>query len=243
MKKAIISISDRTPHYVKMIRDYVPFEEVTDIEYVNGRAEMGIGVSKVMRKEELWVSQWAPELGELGVWLSQYRCWQWCANNNEDLIVFEDDAVPTPHFKEIYDEFYPQVPDDYDFIAWFVPDNQQQDYSYRIQYDTEGVPLPVIHSGDDGYEYDYGAKDMARVYQGYSCVCVQYSPKGAQKFIDIVKTRGIYTPVDCFLYLAAHRGAVDGYAPKPYGPRPVIVDWNAPTEVHGTGFYEGALKR
>lgn len=242
MKKAIISISDRTPHYVKMIKDYVPFEEATDIEYVNGRGLGTLGLTNILVEEGLRVSNWAPEIGELGVWLSQYRCWQWCVENEEELIVFEDDAVPTPHFKEIFDAQYAEVPADYDFIAWFVPDNQMADFKYRINYDTTGAPLPVVHSGDDGYQYEYGAERMARVYQGYSCVCIQYSPQGAQKLIDIAKEMGLYTPVDCFLFLSAHRGAVDGYSPKPGQPRAVIVDWNAPTEVHGTGFYEGTQR-
>ncbi len=76
---------------------------------------------------------------------------------------------------------------------------------------------------------------MARAYQGYCCVATLYSPSGARRLLEIAGEKGMYTPVDCFLFQEAHgKNAVRAYAPTPDAQRIVDIDWNTPTTIHGT---------
>lgn len=213
------------------------YDEVKDIEFVNGHDEEQI---KKMRERypdfrgrpDIWV----PKKGEVGVWYSQMQCWRWAAENNTHLLVFEDDAILEPGFEEIWHELLKELPSDYDFFSMFVPNNQEQDYFQRVAFDHNGVPSSTNYRHDEESSFNFGADNVAKVYQGYSCVATMYSPKGGRKLLDIADEHGLYTPVDCFLMLEAHKDKLDGYAPKPppLVRRMVSIDWNAPTTIHTT---------
>lgn len=182
------------------------------------------------------VRPWAPKRGEIGVWLSQINAWRKCVKINKPLLILEDDAILDPRFMEHFKIMLAEVPEDYDFLSVFVPNNQERDWYLEVGYDDEGKPNPYGIGAPEGAPCFYtGSPVISKVYQGYSCVATLVSPKGAQNLLDLMQRFGLYTPVDCFLFLNAHRGLLKGYAPVPTFKRIVSVDWKASTLIHDTG--------
>lgn len=227
----IISIDDSRLEYKKRIRKTVTFPEV----YVPATNARAVDLEEELSKRELslpFPGQFA--IGEVGIWLSMFDCWNWAVENNEILITFEDDASPKDNFNEAVSLFLSEVPEDWDFICLWVPDNQKQDYLYDVTYNDEGIPN--IKGRRVKSLFDFGAKHLARTYNGYGNVASMFSPKGARFFRDRAREVGLYTPVDCFLYQEAHAGRCSGYSPKPKYATLVDYDW-APTTVHNTERY------
>lgn len=214
-----------------MIRKRVKVDEV-HIPAVNAYE---VDVAEELAKRDLFIAY--PGMfstGEIGVWLSNFDCWQWTVDNNEELIVFEDDAIPNINFQPRFHELHSELPPDWDFLTLWVPENQLIDYVYDVVYNEEGHPEHVgPNKNSITSVFNFGAIRLARVYNGYGNVAQCYSPKGARFFIDRVRSTGIYTPVDCYLYQEAHAGRCNGYGPKPNRAKLVGYDWKAETTVHG----------
>lgn len=230
MKYNIISINDDRAEYKKVIRERVRGDEVI-IPAVNAYE---VDVDEELKKRDLFVRHDNMfSTGELGIWLSMFDRWQWAVENNEELITFEDDAIPATNFNEWFYDYKKELPKTYDFLCLWVPENQYLDYVYDVVYDDEGRPETagpnknVVTSN-----YNYGAMRLARAYNGYGNVAQMFSPKGAQFFIDRVRAVGIYTPVDCYQYQEAHAGRCEGYSPKPRFAKAVSYDWAAETTIH-----------
>lgn len=223
------SLHDPRQIYKDRIRKTVQESEEIFVPAINGRE---VNLEEELDRRNLFVKYpGAFSVGEIGIWLSMFDCWQWCIDNDETLITFEDDASPRHYFDEAVRFFLEEVPQDWDFMALWVPDNQKQDYRYNVKFDDEG------HATIRGYAqeslFDFGAFYLARAYQGYGNVCSMFSPKGSQFLIDKARETGIYTPVDCFMFQNAHAGRCNGYAPKPFHATLVDYDW-AETTVHNT---------
>lgn len=233
----IISVNDQRAAHKEALRSLLDFPEITDIEFVN--AVNREQLDRILAKyPNIRPKEWVPKLGELGVWLSQIQTWDYLVKSEHDsLIVFEDDAIISPAIGSILAMYIDDLPEDWDFVSLSVPDNQRQDFYYRQVYDETGHPKTLIKAGEKTYEFDYGKPTMARVYQGYCCVATMYSKRGAQKLLSLAEEFGIYTPVDCFLFLQAHAGRLNAYAPKPNSPMCVVIDWMTPTTIHTTERY------
>lgn len=211
------------------------YDEATDIEFVRGADVEQVKRMRAKYPNFSGRAIWTPKVGEVGVWYSQMNCWTWAKENNKHLMVFEDDAMLVPNFEQLWFTLLEELPSDYDFLSIFVPNNQEGDfYSYMV-FDNDGVPKVWNYAPEENSTFNF-SKNLAKVYQGYSCVATMYSPKGAAKLLDIADDMGMYTPVDCFLFLNAHVGKLDGYAPKPSGifPRMVNIEWEAPSTIHHT---------
>jgi GR25 family glycosyltransferase involved in LPS biosynthesis len=230
VKYNIISINDERAAYKENIRANVHLEEV-HIPGING-FEVDLGEELEKRGIKLAHSGMFSK-GEIGVWLSTFDCWQWSVDNNEELVVFEDDAIPTGTFDFQLSKLYYELPADYAFLALWIPDNQKIDYLYHVEYNDEGIPTWMGANKDASTSVFNipGVTRLAKVYNGYGNVAQLYSPKGSQFFIDRVREVGIYTPVDCYLYQEAHSGRCAGYGPKPYWANLVKYDWPK-TTVH-----------
>lgn len=236
MKYNIISINDTRYLYKKHIRETVGFEEVL-IPSVDARA---VNLEYELKRRDLFISR--PEIfsiGEVGIWLSMFDCWQWAVYNDEALITFEDDAEPRPFFDEAVERFSEELPADYDFLSLWVPDNQRKDYYYDVVFDDEGEP--DIRGLRKDSLFDIGAFYIARAYNGYGNVATLFSPKGAQFFIDRTREVGLRTPVDCFLYQESHTERCKGYAPKPIHATAVDYSWPE-TTVHTTERFNEVYK-
>lgn len=232
MRYSIISINDDRAEYKKVIRDRVPFEEVFVPAFNAYQESPTIGLSH----RNLVLRGWGnAKKGEVGVWISNYDNWKFVSESDEPLIVFEDDAIPNEYFKWKFTAAVRELPDDWDFMALWVPDNQRLDYLYDVQYNENGHPRHsgVLPPSESKFRIE-GNEIVSRVYQGYGMVALMYSPLGGKKLIDLAHSRGLDTPVDCWLYEEAHKGNLNGYAPKPDFADLVGYDWSTPTHVQNT---------
>ena len=228
MKYTIVSIDDSRNDKKADIRSAMHEHEEVLVESFNGADDEQMHYAR-QRWPGIEPVGWNLSRGELGIWYSQIACWQWAAKFG-DLIVYEDDAIVNPEFDRVMRPYIHELPEDYDFFSLFVPDNQMQDFWYSVVYDAGGAPMQVIRSWDERYNYNVpGLKHVVRVYQGYSCVANMYSQKGAQKLLDRLSVKHMYSPADCFVYMEAHQGILDGYAHHPDEERPVVYDWNVPS--------------
>lgn len=235
----IISVDDSRAENKEHIRSSITcMEEITDIQFVDGRKRDELERA-IATNQGIMPTGWNPTLGEMGIWLSQMECWKYTKNELDALVVFEDDALIQPNFDEDFPKYIHNLPEDWDLLTICVPDNQTQDFYYKVVYDETGCPVSPVRAGQKRYIYDYGSRILSRVYQGYCCVATVYSKQGAEKLLERAHKRQIYTPVDCFLFLESHRrdDGINGYAPRPDIPRIVNVNWEAPTTVHNSERY------
>lgn len=232
MKYTIISLNDDRLKYKTHIRDTVKGCDEIFIPATNGRE---VNLDDELAKRGLHIPHRGIfSVGEVGIWLSVWDCWQWCVNNKENLIVFEDDAIPRHYFDEAVHKFLLDIPDGWDYLCLWVPDNQKQDYWYNVTYDDEG--LPTINGTRNKSLFDFGGDYLAKAYNGYGNVATMFSPRGAEHLMNIARQAGLYTPVDCFLYQEAHAGRCEGYSPQPAHATVVDYDWPE-TTVHTTERY------
>lgn len=234
MKYTIVSINeDRADKKAAIKTAMHNHTEITDIPFVNGFDPAHLEWAR-NHWPGIEPEGWDLSPGEYGIWYSQLNCW-WYAAQEGDLLVLEDDAIVSEEFDVVMGPLLTELPDDYDFMALFVPDNQLQDFRYRVNYDAGGAPMNAIDAGDPGYQYAIdGKRYVTRAYQGYSCVANLISQKGARKLIERLRVRHIYSTVDCFMFLEAHQGTVEAYAHHPSYQRPVTYDWNTQSIRVGT---------
>jgi GR25 family glycosyltransferase involved in LPS biosynthesis len=215
----IISVDDSRAELKSSLREELSIPEVTDIPFVDGRNHDEINA---LIDEYDCSVKGRFHYGELGVWFSQLNCWQWLAGSgNEALIVFEDDAVVAPGFEDKLDDFLKELPVDFDFFSLFVPVDQLSDYYYDRRFLSDGGwELNSSNQKRFTNSIHYINNPLvSTAYQGYSCVATMYSRKGAEKMISLFESKGIYTPVDCFLFLERNLGNLNGYSPTPTAPK------------------------
>lgn len=237
MKFTIITLNDERLEYKRAIREYVQYSEI-HLPAVDGRyidVDYEFGQRGLVRGSLLSGYKWSnAKRGELGVWLSNYDRWRVVADMDEPLIVFEDDAVPSPFFNQDLENLMTDLPDDWDVFSLWVPENQRVDYFYEVEYDEHGHPrIAGMRTDGDSY-YNIGSTKIAKTYQGYGMVANIYSPKGGQKLFELAHYRGVDNPVDCWVYEEIHKGNLNGYAPRTDFTNIVGYDWKAVSHVQLT---------
>ena len=170
------------------------------------------------------------KLGEIGIWQSLANVWK--NVGDEPILMFEDDALLHPEFENRFKHALIDLPADADFLTLFVPSNQRADYDYVVRYDEIGNPHKT--SFTNRYIYDIGSSHIAKAYQGYGGVAVLFTEQGCKKLLAIAQEKGMYTTSDCFLYLEAHAGSINGYAMLPHLYDTVHIDPNTKTLVQDT---------
>ena len=236
MKYNIISIDDRRKHYRENIQKNAGMrkEHIASVDgaYINSQRP----IKQDLNHLGLELTSPHPlSLGEIGIWMSNFLRWERASLMSEPLVVFEDDAIINENFSVDISNVISQLPDNWDFVALWVPDNQRIDYRYNLRYNEYGTPeiYGMRPAGFPSY-FDFGSEDLAKVYQGYGMVAMMYSQSGGRKLVELAKQHGLRNPVDCFIYEEAHKGALNGYAPK---PDKVFVDYDYPeTTIHNTEF-------
>lgn len=235
MKYTIITLNDDRAFYKDMIRERVKYDEIF-LPAVDGKS---VDLTEEVRKRSLSVRGWDnAKQGELGVWLSNYDRWVVASGMEEPLIVFEDDAMPSPAFNMYMDDILEDLPSDYDFISLWIPDNQKNDYLYDIDFDHEGKHVWTNRPWRTNETSKYRLNDSNRValaFQGYGMVSLMYSPKGAAKLLRLVHETGVTGPVDCWIFQQTHIGAVEGYSCHPHFAHVVRYDnWGGVSHVQHT---------
>ncbi len=235
----IVSINENRAKHKRQIRERLHFPEITDIEFVDGRSFARVQKAYENHPGLAGKALWGNiKKGELGIWLSHLNAWKWLVESDYDALIFlEDDAIISQHFYCVFDDCLAElVEQDWDLFSICVPDNQYQDFHTRVVYDDEGVPKTVVRYGEKKYNFNIGAKYIAKAYQGYCCVANMFSRQGAERMLHLADKYGMYTPVDCFLFLQAHRAneEFNAFAPMPHIPRMVNIDWKVPTTIQDT---------
>ncbi len=234
MKYTIISLNDDRIFYKDMIRKRVKYEEIL-LPAVNGNI---IDVQKELDNRGLSGPWDNAKRGEVGVWLSNFDRWEMAAVMDTPLIVFEDDAMPSTSFNMYMDDIMEDLPDNWDFISLWIPDNQKNDYLYDIEFDEYGQHVWTNRPWRSNETSKYRVGDSNRValaFQGYGMVSLMYSPKGAAKLVDQARETGLTGPVDCWIFQQAHKGLLEGYSCHPHFAHVVRYDnWGNVSHVQHT---------
>lgn len=231
MRYTIITLNDDRKAFKDKIRDNVACHEILLPPFNAYEEDPMEGIEKRgLRLDPIWPNA---KKGELGVWLSNYDRWM-NASLYGDLLVFEDDAIVDETFGDKYTAFMQELPDDWDFAALWVPENQRIDYLYDVTY-TNGLPhvKGMKHPSESLFNFE-GSERAAFVYQGYGMVSLVYSQKGGRKLVELAQDYGITGPVDCWIYEHAHMDNLKGYAPRPDYADIVAYDWSAVSHVQLT---------
>lgn len=235
MKYTIISLNDDRKPYKDVIRSRVKYEEIT-MPAVDARQATAEDLAHAYEVRDLFRNGWGnAKNGELGVWLSNFDRWELAAEDGP-LIVFEDDAIPDEYFTDKFETMMAELPDDWDFAALWVPENQRQDYLYNFIYnEIDGMPQLLGYLTPDTSNYRLpGASYAALAYQGYGMVSLVYSKKGGKALAERAQATGITGPVDCWIYEQAKLGNLRGFAPRPECADIVHYDWAAVSHVQLT---------
>jgi hypothetical protein len=145
-----------------------------------------------------------------------------------------------PDFNERLKEYINELPEDWDALALFVPQNQRGDYYYNVTYDANGNPKSYRRGNKKFHDSIYWIGDglLSRSYQGYSGVAIMYRRSGAEKMLQAVRDHGFNSPADCFIFQMANVKHMNMYAPHPRQVMIVDYDWrNSPSLIHDGNWY------
>jgi len=122
-----------------------------------------------------------PSAGVVGVWASNYKAYKKFLESDYDtLILFEDDITISKNFQLVIEIYMRQLPVDWDFFSFFVPD----DSLFAYNEDTHTI----------------GAENVCISYQQWSCAGYMVSREGARKAVEDIESRGINCPVDWYIF-------------------------------------------
>lgn len=175
--------------------EYVP------IEGVDGKTD---DLREAIERHQLKINfdRWKP--GEGGVWFSNINAWSWGEEHNEDLLVFEDDAILSPDFSDTVNEL--ELPDDWDFVTLYYPYyGSRQIMQFKI----------------------------APIHQEHGNVAVLYSAQGMKKIMQMLRDEGLDWPVDIWLFKKAKfEKTLNGYGAHQFSKHIVEHDFDVPTNIH-----------
>ena len=121
-----------------------------------------------------------PSAGVIGVWASNYKAYKRFLESDYDtLVLFEDDILLSANFQTVLNTYVSELPVDWDFFSFFVPDDS----------------LFAFNSS-----HEIGAENVCTSYQQWSCAGYMVSKEGARKAVEDVESRGINCPVDWYIF-------------------------------------------
>ena len=121
-----------------------------------------------------------PSAGVIGVWASNYKAYKRFLESDYDtLVLFEDDILLSANFQTVLNTYVSELPVDWDFFSFFVPDDS----------------LFAFNSS-----HEIGAENVCISYQQWSCAGYMVSKEGARKAVEDVESRGINCPVDWYIF-------------------------------------------
>jgi hypothetical protein len=124
---------------------------------------------------------WPSSAGVVGVWASNYLAYKKFLESNYDtMILFEDDILVSKNFKLLIETYMGELPLDWDFFSFFVPDDSL--FAYNEDQHT------------------IGAENVCVSYQQWSCAGYMVSRNGAEKAIKDIESKGINCPIDWYIF-------------------------------------------
>lgn len=224
MKYTIISVDESRKENKDNLRLYLLDREEVFLDFCDGR----IPDQLLKASKHFNVPTPGPfKSGEFGIFYSVLTCLEY-GSDNDGIIYFEDDAIPTVYMSDRLTKYIDQLPTDWDMFALWSPENQRGDYHNVSGYDKDGVP---IYGRRRSGENPFGTDEVVKLWQGYGNVSMAFSQEGCKKLLEHIKCEGFYSPIDCLLCIATHRNVINGYALRPDQPLLVNYDWNRPTTV------------
>lgn len=164
---------------------------------------------------------WPTGSGVIGVWASNYLAYKkFLESDKEVLFLFEDDALVSNNFPLVVRGYLDNVPTDWDFCTFFVPDDCIQWYYYPRE--NQPWVKPDITGPKD---YDFGNPYICRNYQDWSCAGYAVSRKGAQQALADIKKNSVGNPIDWFVFnmrqMDSSNQYFETYSIKPNAFKPV----------------------
>lgn len=192
----IIYVSDRAMENMNRIRRILKdWRELSDNEAVHG---MKTNAFKKLYEMGFWFD-YRPDDGrtspmmptEAGLFASHILAITNALDKGcEQFVLFEDDAIISDDFEDIYTAAVKDAPNGWDFISMIVEPARN-------------------HFSDSS---DIGSDFIHRCLTQPSCTgCIVYSRNGIQNYIRHIKESGIYYNIDSMLYRASHAGKLNGY--------------------------------
>jgi GR25 family glycosyltransferase involved in LPS biosynthesis len=124
---------------------------------------------------------WPSSAGVVGVWASNYLAYKKFLESTYDtMILFEDDILVSKNFKLLIETYMGELPLDWDFFSFFVPDDSL--FAYNEDQHT------------------IGAENVCVSYQQWSCAGYMVSRSGAEKAIKDIESKGINCPIDWYIF-------------------------------------------
>lgn len=234
----IISINDdRKALKADIVNRVGSYPRTFGIEFIDG-SEASIGtLQDKFNVDYIWDNA---KLGELGIWFSFLNVCQYAVDNNKTVLAFEDDAIITSdNFQEDLERLLAYVPEDGDVFSVMVPRNQH--VGANLEWLSKFTGIAITHTDIAPTYRIPGVHVICRAYQGYSMVCMIYTPEGAKKILDRVQETGMYQPADCWVFEQHDQGIINVYTPVPTEATLVDIDWAdpAPTTIQTTPVYDG----
>lgn len=161
-----------------------------------------------------------PSAGVVGVWASNYTAYKNFLKTDKDLLfLFEDDVILSANFMSVVRFYMSELPLDWDFFSPFVPDDSLFAYSEQ--------------------EHHFGASNICKSYQQWSCASYVVSRSGAKKAIKNIESMGITAPVDWYIFNFRMKAEKDQmrfntYTVKPntYKPTKLLLTAASQSQIH-----------
>lgn len=232
---AILSIDDSRREKKEAIRNVLSEWTEIQVPACDGKVKSNLDSAFIEHSPFSYSPLWLPKQGEAGVWMSQLNAWKVASSLDRPLLVFEDDAMLCDNFVEEFHKYTDELPEEFDLFATFFPANQYGDFHWSYNFDENGFPTGnQIWFSEGAPEIVIDSELISRAYQGYGCVALMFTPRGADRLYHRAQETGMFTPVDCFIFQQYRAGFIDAYSPRPGQTRLADVDWDAPTTIQTT---------
>lgn len=211
MKYTIWSIDDSRSAYISKIEQAVDFDPIY-IKCVDGRNEE-IRLNEIKSLDLELLTGYDLQPGEIGVWLTFVNTLKTVVSLGENVVTFEDDALLHGNFMSEFNNRFRQVPHSFDFFTLFIPRDHDHWFSYEPILDNQGLILNGTHS-QRGVDFNRVNDLIYRPWHRYGGVSMVWSPKGAQKALDLIYSEP-YKQWDEFIYAQARLNNLEGYTSNP----------------------------
>lgn len=167
--------------------------------------------------------------GELGVWLTFVNTLKTVVALDENLLVFEDDAILHHNFETELVTRLADLPADFDFFSLFIPRDHDHWVDFVPELDKDGLIL----NGMSLHEQDVNrVSDLIyRPWQRYGGVSMVWSPEGARKALELIYKHP-YQQWDEFVYAQSRLGRLNGYTSNPRLSDLVYISGNETSLTH-----------